>query len=151
MLLGQGSSRIPGVNDHFPVDKTETMTAVSLLSRIFMGESPETVPLLVKQADLIVGKPPLWHTEGLTNDMYYWYYGTYAMFQMSAFKPEYWKKWNEAMKTALVEPQRKDGDAKGSWDPIGPWGHSGGRVYSTALGVLCLEVYYRYSKVLGAR
>mgnify|MGYP000337542782 CR=1 FL=1 len=31
------------------------------------------------------------------------------------------------------------------------WGWSGGRVYSTALMVLCLEVYFRYGKVLGAR
>ena len=83
--------------------------------------------------------------------MYYWYYGTYAMFQMSAHNSKYWKGWNVAMKDALLPNQRKDSDEKGSWDPIGPWGHAGGRVYSTALGVLCLEVYFRYAKVLGAR
>jgi len=55
------------------------------------------------------------------------------------------------MKAAVVSSQRKDGSATGSWDPIGPWGFSGGRVYSTALGVLCLEVYFRYARVLGAR
>jgi hypothetical protein len=55
------------------------------------------------------------------------------------------------MKKAVLDSQRKDGAAKGSWDPIGPWGFSGGRVYSTATLVLCLEVYFRYAKVLGAR
>ena len=55
------------------------------------------------------------------------------------------------MERAVVDSQRKDGDFKGSWDTDGPWAHVGGRVYTTALGVLCLEVYFRYAQVLGAR
>ena len=82
----------------------------------------------------------------MQSDMHY--YGTYAMFQMGG---KYWKEWNKAMKSAVVESQRKDGSSKGSWDPVGPWGYAGGRVYSTATMVLCLEVYFRYAKVLGAR
>ncbi|MCZ6786390.1 MAG: hypothetical protein O7E54_04410, partial [Planctomycetota bacterium] len=31
------------------------------------------------------------------------------------------------------------GARTGSWDPIGPWGPDGGRVYSTAVMVLCLD------------
>ncbi|MGK0218771.1 MAG: hypothetical protein ACI9HE_002266, partial [Planctomycetota bacterium] len=58
---------------------------------------------------------------------------------------------NKAMKPAVLSSQRREGHQKGSWDPVGPWGYSGGRVYSTALMVLCLEVYFRYAKVLGAR
>jgi hypothetical protein len=80
--------------------------------------------------------------------MYYWYYGSYAMYQMGG---RYWEKWNKAMKDTILPNQRTDGDLKGSWDPIGPWGWSGGRVYSTATMVLCLEVYFRYARVLGAR
>ena len=83
--------------------------------------------------------------------MYYWYYGTYALFQMGAQKPEYWKRWEEALVPTLLESQRADGDARGSWDPVGPWGHSGGRVYSTALMTLCLEVHFRYGRLLGGR
>ena len=80
--------------------------------------------------------------------MYYWYYGAYAMYQMGG---RHWEKWNTAMKEAILDSQRKDGANKGSWDPAGPRGHHGGRVYSTASMVLCLEVYFRYAKVLGSR
>jgi hypothetical protein len=73
--------------------------------------------------------------------MVYWYYGSYAMYQMGG---EHWRAWNEAMKPTIVDNQRHDGDFRGSWDPIGPWGFAGGRVYATALMCLCLEVYYRY-------
>ena len=70
------------------------------------------------------------------------------MFQMGG---KYWKAWKKALETAVLRSQRKDGSSKGSWDPNGPWGYAGGRVYSTATMVLCLEAYYRYARVLGAR
>jgi hypothetical protein len=44
----------------------------------------------------------------------------------------------------LLEHQRRGADDDGSWDPVGVWCGKGGRVYSTAMGALCLEVYYRY-------
>ncbi len=145
---GGPSSRVPGVNDHFPVDRTETMTAVGLLSRVFLGQDPRETPILEKHADLLLRALPEWDPDGLTNDMYYWYYGSYAAFQMGG---RHWKAWNRAMQRALLRPQRRDGHACGSWDPIGPWGWAGGRVYSTALGALCLEVYFRYTRIIGAR
>ena len=55
------------------------------------------------------------------------------------------------MKDAIIDKQRKDGDQRGSWDPIGPWGREGGRVYSTATMVMCMEVYYRYARVFGTK
>ena len=83
--------------------------------------------------------------------MYYWYYATLAMFQVGG---KHWDVWKKGMEKAMVETQRKDTDYcqyKGSWDPIGPWGLDGGRVYSTAILALCLEVFYRYDKVFGAK
>jgi hypothetical protein len=40
-----------------------------------------------------------------------------------------------------------EGDLAGSWDPKCIWGGYGGRVYSTAMSALCLEVYYRFLPV----
>ena len=74
-------------------------------------------------------------------NQYYWYYGTLAMYQYGG-KP--WRKWNEALRDLLVTGQITTGDTAGSWDPKGPWGPYGGRIYSTALNTLCLEVYYRF-------
>ena len=145
---GSVSSRVPGVNDTYPTDKTECMTAVGLLCRFFLGQDPAEEKIMGKHADLIMKALPEWDPDGQTNDVYYWYYGSYAMYQMGG---KHWKAWNRAMKSAVLDSQRKDGSSKGSWDPIGPWGFSGGRVYSTASCVLCLEVYFRYAKVLGAR
>ena len=145
---GSASSRVDGVNDHYPTDRTECMTAVGLLCRFFLGQDPEQVEAMERGAALLGRALPEWDPDGLTNDMYYWYYGSYAMYQMGG-KP--WRAWEKAMRKAVVSSQRKDGAAAGSWDPNGPWGFSGGRVYSTALGVLSLEVTFRYSRVLGAR
>ena len=75
--------------------------------------------------------------------MYYWYYGTYALFQTGG---KAWKSWNTAFKSAVLAMQSKSGGRKGSWDPIGPWGYAGGRVYATAILSLGLEVYYRYPR-----
>ena len=39
----------------------------------------------------------------------------------------------------------------GSWDPqLDPWGVLGGRVYSTAILTLLMEVYFRYDNVMGS-
>lgn len=145
---GSASSRVPGMNDQYPTEDGEALTAVTLLCRFFLGQTPEDSDYMNKHADLLLKTLPDWQDDGLSNDMYYWYYGSYAMYQMGG---KHWDKWNKAMKPAVVDSQRKDGSSKGSWDPIGPWGYSGGRVYSTATMVLCLEVYFRYARVLGAR
>jgi len=146
---GSLSSRITGVNDHYPAEKGEAMTAVGLLARIFMGQDdPAEYPVLERHATLLERKLPAWDADGFGSDMYYWYYGTYAMYQLGG---RHWKTWEASLKPAILDSQRASGDAKGSWDPIGPWGFSGGRVYSTALMALTEEVYFRYGRLAGAR
>ena len=144
---GSPSSRVRGVNDHYPTDG-EAMTAVGLLCRFFLGQDPQENGDMERHADLLLHALPAWDPEGLGCDMYAWYYGSYAMFQMGG---RHWKRWSTAMEGAVLESQRQDAHYAGSWDPVGPWGYSGGRVYSTALMVLCLEVYFRYGRLLGTR
>jgi hypothetical protein len=84
---------------------------------------------------------PEWSPRRL--NFYYWYYGTYAMFQIGESK---WRTWNEAMKKALLPTQRRGGCEDGSWDGLGEWCVAGGRVYATALNALTLEIYYRYER-----
>jgi hypothetical protein len=100
--------------------------------------------LLVKGAELTRQRPPRWEAK----NFYEWYYATYAMHNMGG---EYRIWWNQRMRDVLVEHQSREGDLAGSWDPKGDnWAATGGRVYTTALGALCLEVYYRYSEALNS-
>jgi hypothetical protein len=146
---GGFSSREPGATERWPHEKTEAMTAVAMLCRIFLGEDPDRSPALRGGADLLRKRLPLWDEKEGTIDYYYWYYGSYAMYQMGG---QDWTVWEGKMKAAIIDTQRTDGDEVGSWDPqFDPWGRRGGRVYSTAIMTLCLEVFYRYDRVLGAR
>ncbi len=146
---GGAPARPEGKQDRFPPEKSQSMTAVGILTRIFLGEDPRTSELIRKGADLCVELPPRWNPDDGSIDMYYWYYGTLALFQVGG---THWKKWNAAMVEAIVNHQHREGNGSrtGSWDPLCCWGDDGGRVYSTAVLAMCLEVYYRYPKVFGA-
>ncbi|MDP7035707.1 MAG: terpene cyclase/mutase family protein [Planctomycetota bacterium] len=126
---------------------SESMTAVAVMSRVFMGMERHD-PRVRGGAELLLQSLPEWSTDHGTSkiDYYYWYYGTLAMFQMGG---DYWKSWNVRMKKAIVELQNVDKGTclHGSWDPVGAWGSIGGRVYATAINVLSLEIYYRYDRV----
>jgi hypothetical protein len=132
---------------------SHAMWAAGMLMRQFMGVN-RRAPVLVAAANSISKHPPVWNAGGKKVNLYYWYYGTLCMFQQGG---EHWTGWNRHMKKALLENQRKGGptdgtvqDVHGSWDPVGGGGiPRGGRVFSTALGALCLEVYYRYLPVYG--
>ena len=117
-----------------------TMTAESLMSRYLLGTA--TDPRLVDEATSYIGQDL---PRSGTPNLYYWYYGTMAMFQSGG---ERWTSWNAAMKRQLVGLQQTTGDNAGSWAPATVWGGCGGRVYSTAMATLCLEIYYRYLPIL---
>ncbi len=115
---------------------TRTMTAEALVCREFLG-MPRTNPAADEAANFVLEELP-----GSSKiNLYYWYYATLGMYQLQG---PYWDRWNQAMQNTLVPRQRTDGEAAGSWDPECIWGGYGGRVYSTAMSALCLEVYYRY-------
>jgi len=113
-----------------------TMTAESLAARYVLGQSvPNRV---VREAKFeITGDMP----SADKPNLYYWYYGTMALY--FAGGPE-WEQWNENVKAELLSSQLHAGDNRGSWEPNGVWASYGGRVYSTAMSALILEVYYRY-------
>jgi len=146
---GSLSAREPEDMDKWPAEQTEAMTAVACLVRVFNQEDPANSQTLKGGTNLIMAKLPKWDEAAGSVDYYYWYYGSYAMFQIGGRS---WDNWSRAMENTVVSHQRTSGDELGSWDPqVDPWGDNGGRVYATAINTLCLEVYYRYDKIMGSR
>ncbi len=85
-------------------------------------------------------------------NLYYWYYATLALHhrqQVDNSAAVAWHAWNDALTTALLSTQVTSGDQAGSWNTNCLWGGYGGRVYTTALAAMCLEVYYRYAPAPG--
>jgi len=118
-------------------DVGQVMVAAGMLGKLFMGAKPD---VLRAGGETLLERLPEWGQWKV--NFYYWYYGTLVMFQMGG---DYWKAWNPAMRNTLVKNQRRGGDEDGSWDPEGGERSAyENRVMSTALGALCLEVYYRY-------
>jgi hypothetical protein len=152
------------INGVKPGAGSPAMAAAGMIMRQFIG-IPRTDPLMKGTADLLTKckfMEPRW-PEGKVaggvgygpDNFYYWYYATLALFQMGG---EHWEKWNKKLLIGILVPnQRKGGpldgsanDVDGSWDPVGGGGVGrGGRVMSTALGALSLEVYYRYLPLYG--
>jgi hypothetical protein len=64
---------------------------------------------------------------------------------MHHFGGSAWKQWNDKMRDYLVKTQDTTGPNNGSWNSAGdPHAGSGGRLMSTSLSLLTLEVYYRH-------
>jgi HEAT repeat protein len=129
--------------DKFPTDRSEAMTAVSLTVRSRLPEAlrrePGAATVLPRSVGLLLGLPPQWSLEKGTIDLYYWTYGAQAL---SRLAPEGWKAWDGALAKALVPNQRADGpacEARGSWDPVDPWGPDAGRLYMTAMCSIALS------------
>lgn len=141
---GEPSSRHPG--DHarrFPLGKNEPLTGSSLMVRYMLGQRDKTHPVLARAARLVASKPPAWNPKTGSIDFYSWFWCSHAMFQAGG---AHWRGWSRDLSKALLTGRRKDGAAKGSWDPIGVWGEDGGRVASTALATLSLQSFYRYAR-----
>lgn len=123
-----------------------SIASVGLLSKLYAGwspRSPETqraAVRLVRQGPDPDGRAD-W--ERTYQSLYYWYTATLALFHVGG---EQWEAWNLYLQRTVLPLQHRDGEREGSWDPDPNWiGAAGGRVMSTALGVLTFEVYYRYT------
>lgn len=137
VAAGSFSARVPGLNDAYPTDRTGALTASGLLTRMLAGDRATGEGKLRKHADLLLRALPEWSADGKANDLYYWYHGTLALFRMGGRD---FAIWSAALRPAIAEHVARSGAAAGSYEPNGPWGFAGGRVYSTALAALCLQV-----------
>jgi hypothetical protein len=118
-----------------------SMTAEGLVCRQMMGWSREH-PALISGTAAIAEHLQM----SQERNIYYWYYATQLLHNM---KNKDWEQWNKRVRDGLIGLQAiGDGCDRGSWDPLAPqedrWGAAGGRLYTTSLSLLTLEVYYRY-------
>jgi hypothetical protein len=120
--------------------KTAGTTAIGVLCQQFMGHGDDR---RVKQAlDFLKDQKVDWSETKGDFVLYGWYYQTQAMFQGGG---AYWEYWNRQIRDTMIKNQQADGrwlppplsDAEQKSMAQSP-------VYSTALGCLILEVYYRY-------
>lgn len=137
------------------------MSACALMSEIILGWRQDATLLRAQQALLFTQLPSASLLRGKDrthlHSEYYWYYGTVAAFQMGGV---HWNRWNAHLRDAILPLQNRDKTAKGqkrhefgSWPPYGldnglrwgRWGRMGGRVYTTAICTLTLEIYYRHT------
>lgn len=119
---------------------SQTLTPVGLLSRYYMKELNPRHPAYARGVDFLKQSPP----RKDYFDMYYYYYATQVIH--FADGPDWHKFWNPRMRDMLIELQRKgDESTNGSWDKDqGFIGSSCGRLGTTCLALLTLEVYYRH-------
>ncbi len=112
----------------------KTTTAIALALLIYLGQSPGYT-LFDEAVDQLAEDGPT-----LTN-VYHDYYATMALHH---YRHRGWETWNDQLRDHLVRSQATEGHETGSWHFHDKWGDIGGRVYTTAMCALTLEVYYRF-------
>lgn len=112
-------------------------TAMGLAARVFTG-TPRNAKLLEKGTRHIAN----WGCH--ESDLYYDYY---AALLLRHYGGPLWTTWNEEMRDYLILTQESSGKEAGSWfftEQEKTNNQIGGRLYTTSLAVMILEVYYRY-------
>jgi hypothetical protein len=131
-----------------PVAGQDALTGVGVLVHLLLlKEKEEDSPLVQKAAPYLAGQSESYGEKIRAGQANYYtlYNATLALYQAGG--PP-WERWNHAIRDAVVADQRGGQDCnRGSWDlHATKGGPTGGRIYSTALGTLTLEVYYRYAR-----
>lgn len=115
---------------------TPPMTAEAAFCRILLGQ--KFASNQVEQAtQYMLDNPP----SKKNHNFYYFYYGSLMLSQLNN---EIWPQWNDMMREHIVSQQSSSGELDGSWDTNTQWGTRGGRIYTTSMAALTLQVYYRY-------
>jgi hypothetical protein len=121
--------------------KLPTSTAVGLLMRMYSGWRRED-PRLARGAEYLEKLGPS------KNDVYF---NFYASQMLNHFGGDGWKAWNLQLRDRLIATQARHGHEHGSWYFVHEHGEAGGRLYTTAMCLLTLEVYYRYLPLYGSK
>ncbi|WP_146598128.1 prenyltransferase/squalene oxidase repeat-containing protein [Novipirellula aureliae] len=111
-----------------------TTTAIGLTLMLYLGHSPYEAPMEESLSKLAKRGP-------LPNNIYHNYYGTLALHHS---RHHGWNEWNRKLRDSLVKTQATVGHEAGSWHFKDHFGDVGGRLYTTAMAAMILEVYYRY-------
>lgn len=152
---GSDNARLRSAQNY---DSNPSMDAIYVMSMLFMGARDSKDADIQELAGVCVEKGFLPQWEENKIDYYYWYYASQALHQVGGNK---WARWDNAISKTLIERQRGFHasdvgkglissdvlDEHGSWDPVGAWGVSGGRVYATAINALTLQTTHRHQRV----
>jgi hypothetical protein len=116
-----------------------TPTAVGLLSRMYDGWQQDD-PRLAAGVEYLQKLGPS------RTDMYFNYYAHQVMHH---YESPGWDAWNRELRDRLIATQIRRGHEHGSWYFNDQHAESGGRLYTTAMCIMILEVYYRYMPLYG--
>jgi hypothetical protein len=116
-----------------------SVTAMALLCRMYLGAGRDD-PSLKAGVRLLDERGPY-------ENLYYDYFATQVMRNWGGNE---WDRWNGRLRDDLIAWQETDGPARGSWAPRdrSDSSRAGGRLLTTCLATLTLEVYYRYQPLL---
>jgi hypothetical protein len=117
-----------------------TMTAAGLLSAQYLQGDHGRKRASPRAVERLLATPP----SPQVRNVYYYYYATFALFNLGG---DAWEKWNPPMRELLIAAQDRGDDLsrKGSWEPQGKaLAGRRGRLVTTSLALLTLEVYYRH-------
>lgn len=150
---GAGAT-VSGKRDHYTYHPS-VMSALGMCTRIFVEHNPDD-PFLDLAAKQLVKDLPTVSKDKMSIDYYYWYYGSLALNQVDGpdapkKSNKYWGPWNKAMVDAVLATQdhQERSCTNGGWMVEDRWAYAGGPIYTTAINVLTLEVYYRYENAFG--
>jgi hypothetical protein len=129
----------------------EGTTAIGLLCRMYLGWKRDN-PALQRGVVYLDRLGPAIDPLGESGNLYYNYYATQVMRHYCGDPDseghEMWVRWNKKMRDWLIKAQALDGHQKGSWYiRLDPGSNHGGRLYSTAMATMILEVYYRHMPI----
>ena len=127
-LKGGSPARPERLQDRFPPEHSQSMTAAGCLIKLYGGRNPR---LLEKSLWL------MWEVKPRADlpDMYYWGLGARAWQAARGYVP---RKWYAALLQSVTSCVGADGGLRAK----GPWSE-GGRVYATSICVMALAAPYR--------